>query len=347
MEDSEQTDKLLASFFQLEKEAKIIDVRTPAEFDLGHILGAKNIPLLSNEERAEVGTLYKQSSPEIAFDKGIEIVGPKMHTFLKEAREYIGSEDATIYCWRGGKRSQSMSWLFNMAGFKTKTVPGGYKTYRKYVTRILGNPELKLIVLGGKTGSGKTKILHELKAQGEQIIDLEGLANHKGSAFGWIGENAQPSIEHFENSLAHTIKGFDLSKPVWIENESRMIGRIALHEDFWPLLKKSPLIHISIPDQDRIKHLVETYSKDDSNDLKIAFEKIQKRLGGLRLQNAMKAIDQRDYAEAAAIALTYYDKSYTKLFDQNKTEFIYKLNFEHGNFAEIAMELISYKKKMN
>lgn len=346
MEDTEQIDKLLASFFDPKKEAKIIDVRTPAEFELGHIIGAKNIPLLSNEERAIVGTLYKQSSPEIAFDKGIELVGPKMHTFLKEAREFIGSRNATIYCWRGGKRSQSMSWLFNMAGFSTKTMPGGYKAYRKYVNKIIANPDLNLIVLGGKTGSGKTKILHELKAQGEQIIDLEGMANHKGSAFGWIGEQAQPSAEHFENTLAHDIRRLDLSRPIWIENESRMIGRIALHEGLWSKLKKSPLVNICIPDADRINHLVDTYSNDSPQDLKAAFEKIHKRLGGLRLQQAMEAIDQKDYGLAAGIALTYYDKSYTKLLENNKTEYVYKLNFEQANFTQIAKELITFKKKM-
>ncbi len=346
MEATEQIDALLAPIFDPNQTSNIIDVRTPAEYNLGHIIGAKNIPLLSNEERVEIGTLYKQSSPEQAFDRGIELVGPKMHTFLKEARQFIGNQEATIYCWRGGKRSQSMSWLFNMAGFKTSTIPGGYKAYRKGVARVLGNKALKLIVLGGKTGSGKTKILHELSAQGEQVIDLEGLANHKGSAFGWIGEAAQPSIEHFENSLAHQIKSLDLTKSIWIENESRMIGRIAIQEDFWPILKASPLINISIPNKDRIQHLIDTYSKDDPQDLKIAFEKIQKRLGGLRLKQAVEAVDKGDYANAAAIALTYYDKSYTNLLEKNKTEFIYKINFEHGNFAEIAKDLIVYKHKI-
>jgi tRNA 2-selenouridine synthase len=346
MEGTEQLDKLLDPFFDPNKKSNIIDVRTPAEFELGHIIGAKNIPLLSNEERVEIGTLYKQTSPEQAFDRGIELVGPKMHTFLKEARQIIGNEKATIYCWRGGKRSQSMSWLFDMAGFKTTTIPGGYKAYRKRVARILSNKELKLIVLGGKTGSGKTKILHELLEQREQIIDLEGLANHKGSAFGWIGESAQPSIEHFENLLAHKIMSLDLSKPIWIENESRMIGRIALQEDFWLILKASPLINISIPDKDRVKHLIDTYSKDDPRDLIVAFEKIQKRLGGLRLRQAIDSIDNGDYANAAAIALTYYDKSYTKLLEKNETEFIYKIKFEHGIFSKIAEDLIAYKHKM-
>ncbi len=346
MEESEKANQILDTFFDFSFDSKIIDVRTPAEFELGHIIDACNIPLLSNEERAEVGTLYKQSSPEIAFDKGIELVGPKMHTFLKQARAYIGNDEAIIYCWRGGKRSQSMSWLFNMAGFRTKTVPGGYKSYRKYVTRVLGSKALKLIVVGGKTGSGKTEILHELRAQGAQVLDLEGLANHKGSAFGWIGEEQQPSVELFENQLAHQIKSFDIEKPIWVENESRMIGQIPLHSEFWSTLKESPLINISIPDEERVKHLVKIYTKDNCEDLKIGFEKIQKRLGGLRIKQALEALENNDYALAAKIALTYYDKSYTILLDKNQTEFIYKINFEHANFNKIATELIQFKAEM-
>jgi len=318
MEESEKANQILDTFFDFSFDSKIIDVRTPAEFELGHIIDACNIPLLSNEERAEVGTLYKQSSPEIAFDKGIELVGPKMHTFLKQARAYIGNDEAIIYCWRGGKRSQS----------------------------VLGSKALKLIVVGGKTGSGKTEILHELRAQGAQVLDLEGLANHKGSAFGWIGEEQQPSVEHFENQLAHQIKSFDIEKPIWVENESRMIGQIPLHSEFWSTLKESPLINISIPDEERVKHLVKIYTKDNCEDLKIGFEKIQKRLGGLRIKQALEALENNDYALAAKIALTYYDKSYTILLDKNQTEFIYKINFEHANFNKIATELIQFKAEM-
>ena len=343
--EAETANSLFDSLFQKDEAPKIIDVRTPAEFSQGHIIGAYNIPLLSNEERAEVGTLFKQASPTIAFDKGIELVGPKMHSFIKAAREYMADEKAYVYCWRGGKRSQSMSWLFNMAGLQSTTIPGGYKAYRQYVVKVLGQAR-NLVVVGGKTGSGKTKILHELAKKGEQIIDLEGIANHKGSAFGWIGEDAQPATEQFENILASKVKTMDLEKPIWIENESRMIGKIALQQDFWDILKTSPLVNIDIPKTERIKHLIDTYKGDSSSDLKLAFNQIQKRLGGLRLQHAVSAIDEEDYATAAEIALTYYDKSYTKLLLKNQTKNIYKLNFEQGDFARIATSLIEHKKEM-
>ena len=345
MIEADKTEALFESLFDTTKERIVIDVRTPAEFQKGHILGAQNIPLLNNEERVEVGTLYKKSSPQKAFDRGMELVGPKMHGFIKAGRKVIKNEEALLHCWRGGKRSQSMSWLFNMAGLQTKTIPGGYKAYRSHVTKILQNPDFKLLVVGGKTGSGKTKILHELHNQGEQIIDLEGLANHKGSAFGWIGEEKQPSIEHFENLLAHHIKKLDLKKPIWIENESRMIGRIAIHQDFWTTFKACPVLNITIPKAARIDHLVDTYRADNPADLVEAFTRIKKKLGGLNLDLAIAAVEQNDLAKAAEIALLYYDKYYTKLLNENETKDIYMLNFDHGDFSKIASRLIVFKKE--
>lgn len=345
IDTSDEVTDLLDSLFDLRVKDVIIDVRTPAEFEKGHIIGAKNIPLLNNAERAEVGTLYKQKNPQVAFDRGMELVGPKMASYIKAGRLATNNEGAIIYCWRGGKRSQSMSWLFNMAGLQTKTIPGGYKAYRQYATSILQNPSLKLLVVGGKTGSGKTKVLHALRAQGEQIIDLEGLANHKGSAFGWIGEEVQPSIEHFENMLAYELKKLDTNKPIWIENESNRIGRVALHQDFWNTLKVSPLINIEIPITARIELLVETYRSDNAADLVEAFTRIKKRLGGLNLTKALKAVEENDLARAAEIALIYYDKAYTKLLDKNKTKHIYMLNFDHGDFYKIAGQLIAFRKE--
>ncbi|NJN34457.1 MAG: tRNA 2-selenouridine(34) synthase MnmH, partial [Saprospiraceae bacterium] len=131
-----------------------------------------------------------------------------------------------LYCWRGGKRSGSMAWLLSFAGFDVATVAGGYKNYRNLVLQSFENQSLKLIILGGKTGSGKTQILKELEKKGEQIIDLEALAHHKGSAFGWIGEEKQPSSEQFENSLFEVIRKIDPTKRVWVENESRNIGTV-------------------------------------------------------------------------------------------------------------------------
>ena len=337
---------ILNSIFSIENSDPLIDVRSPAEFAKGHIVGATNIPLLNNEERAEVGTLYKQVDPLTAFDKGIEIVGPKMANYVKEARKIIGDKEGAVYCWRGGKRSGSMSWLMNMAGLKTNTIPGGYKAYRKKVNEILSSNSFTFLVLGGKTGSGKTLLLHKLKESGEQIIDLESLANHKGSAFGWIGEKDQPSVEHFENLLAHSLADLDRDKVIWIENESRMIGRIPIHQGFWNSLKASPLINIEIPSAYRVKHLTQIYGSNDITDLRLGFKKIEKRLGGLNLKLALEALEQNDLSKAAELALLYYDKSYTNQLEKNETDQIYRLNFEHDSFDKIAKELITFKNKI-
>ncbi|MFT7588718.1 MAG: tRNA 2-selenouridine synthase, partial [Limisphaerales bacterium] len=172
----------------------LVDVRSPSEFEAGHIPGAVNIALFTDEERARVGTLYKKQSREAAIDAGFEIAGPKMKYFADCARKAADDEGLRVYCWRGGMRSGHMSWLFETAGVQTSILEGGYKAYRN--TAIEDFTSLPaLVVLQGSTGSGKTDILLKMAALGEQVIDLEGLANHRGSAFGALGMDPQPSTE--------------------------------------------------------------------------------------------------------------------------------------------------------
>ena len=346
MEEADKHNDLLDKVFDSSQRLRLIDVRSPSEFAKGHIIGANNIPLLDDDERAEIGTLFKQDSPESAFKRGLDLVGPKMSQFVAAATKYLGKEEGIVYCWRGGKRSNSMSWLFNMSGMNTQTISGGYKAYRNRVQGLLETHPCKLLVLGGKTGSGKTILLHKMKSKGEQIIDLEGLANHKGSAFGWIGEEAQPAVEHFENMLAQNLSSFDPEKVVWIENESRMIGRIPIYEKFWNRFKLSPVVNIVIPTSVRVQHLSQIYDAENVDDLREAFRRITKRLGGLNVQQANEALDNKDLEKAAEIALLYYDKAYTKLLDRNEADSIYRLNFDHGNFDKIADELITFKEQI-
>lgn len=345
IEEDNQND-FLDQVFASNHKLRLIDVRSPSEYAKGHIIGAYNIPLLDDEGRAEIGTLFKKDSPSSAFMRGLDLVGPRMSHFVAAANEYLGDEKGVVYCWRGGKRSNSMSWLFNMSGMTTKTIPGGYKAYRTRVQNMLAKHPVRLLVLGGKTGAGKTLLLHKMRDKGEQIIDLEGLANHKGSAFGWIGEEAQPAVEQFENLLAQDIYNLDPEKVVWIENESRMIGRIPIFQKFWDRLKSSPLVNIEIPTGSRVKHLSRIYNAKNVDDLREAFTKIQKRLGGLNIQKAMEALDNNDLEKAAEIALLYYDKSYTKLLEKNEADPIYRLNFDHGDFDKIADELITFKEQI-
>jgi tRNA 2-selenouridine synthase len=293
---------------------QIIDVRSPNEFRAGHIPGAVNIPLFSDDERARVGTLYKQVSPEAALKEGLKIAGGKMTSYVEEALPYLHrpGKKIAVHCWRGGKRSEAMQWLFTFSGFPVSRMKGGYKDFRSCLQSYFADQNFDLRILGGCTGSGKTEILHELAVHGLQIIDLEKLARHKGSAFGSIGEDDQPSNEQFENDLFDAFLQLDPSKPIWLENESRNIGKVYLPEALWNKMRSSTLYNVHVDREVRLKRALDYYAlANEIEPLKHAFERIKKRLGGLDYQNAIKALEANDLASAASIALQYYDKMYT------------------------------------
>jgi tRNA 2-selenouridine synthase len=298
----------------------LLDVRSPSEYTKGHLPNALSFPLFSDEERAIVGTLYKQQGKDIAFEQGIAFVGPKMAGFVKEARRLTQSKKKIlVHCWRGGQRSRSMAWLLSQAGMQVEVLQGGYKAYRNHVLDQFDTIAHKLIVVGGKTGSGKTKVIHALATQGEQVIDLEGLAHHKGSAFGALGERAQPSNEQFENLLAEALRTLDIQKRVWVENESKSIGSVYLPIAFRKAMKQTALIHLDLDLESRLDILVEDYAKFAEGELKASFDKIEKKLGGLAHKQALDALALADHRTAAMIALQYYDKTYTYGLDENET----------------------------
>jgi len=315
----------IEGFVRLSDECPLVDVRTPAEFEHGHLPGAVNMPLFSNEERARVGTTYKQAGPEKALLEGLEFVGPKMRRFVERAEAIAPGKRIALHCWRGGRRSASLGWLLEFAGFEVGLLRGGYKAFRRHVLQWFEVRPLPLLILGGPTGSGKTAILQALAAKGEQVVDLEGLARHKGSAFGALGEDRQPSVEQFENELFDHLRRLDPRRPIWLENESRAIGRVYLPDSLWRRMAKAPLLHLDAPLQRRVQRLVDDYAGFSKAALAASFEKIKKRLGGQHLKAALAALDRDDYAQAAAIALRYYDKAYHHTLTRRASDDVHHL----------------------
>lgn len=298
-------------FLKLAGQYPVIDVRSPAEFSHAQIPGAHSLPLFTDEERKEVGTAYKQQSREAAIKIGLDFFGVKMKSMVETA-ELLNSKTVLVHCWRGGMRSGAVAWLLDMYGFKVYTLAGGYKTFRNWVLKQF-DKDYNLKILGGYTGSGKTVVLQELKNKNYPVIDLEGLANHKGSAFGAIGEKPQPSQEMFENLLATELfKKASVSNETWLEDESQRIGRLLIPNSFWEKMRASPVYFLDIPFEERLNYLVTTYGSFGKTELIESIERIQKRLGGLEAKTAINFINEGNTLESFSILLKYYDKLYQK-----------------------------------
>ena len=326
-------------FFSLSSLHPVIDVRTPAEFEHGHIPGAVNIPLFSNEERVVIGTMYKQEGKKPAMLKGMELVSPKFSEFIRTAETISNTGILLVHCWRGGMRSGGMAWLFEWYGFKVFTLQSGYKAFRRMVLETFAQPR-SLKILAGRTGSGKTLVLNEIEKLGKPIIDLEGLTHHKGSAFGILGEEPQPTQEMFENELAVCLLNIQESETIWVEDESQSIGKRLIPGDFFAQMRAAQVCYIDLPLEERVKYLVEAYGKYSAKELIESIEKIRKRVGPQNAKTAIEAIQQGDLKTACEISLIYYDKSYDHGVAKRNANTIHKTKFEELNPNEIAKTII-------
>lgn len=307
---------------QAKKSTLIVDVRSPKEYKQGHVLGAVNIPLLDDESRAIVGTTYKQEGKNSAVLKGFELEGKNFFSKINQLLNYQKSGKILVYCWRGGLRSNIMTWLFDKAGFEVYVLKGGYKSFRNRCLEMFSLPR-KILILGGHTGSGKTKILHQLKEKKFQVIDLEGLANHKGSAFGGLGMKEQPTQEQFENNLAIELFYVDVKKNIWLEAESIMIGKNQIPTVFFEQMKRAKFINLIVDRELRIKNIIEEYSGFEIDLLIESTKKIEKKLGGLALKNSIEALCNKDFYLWINYLLVYYDKAYIKgLVNRNADDVI-------------------------
>ncbi len=312
------------AFMQSAQQLPLFDVRTPAEFIKGHIPGAVNLPVFNDEERKEIGIIYTKKGRDKAVKRGLELIGPRMRDLVDLAEKHAPAREALVHCWRGGMRSESIAWLLQFAGFSVSVLKGGYKHYRNWVldSFTLNQP---IIVLGGETGSGKTQLLEELREQGEQVIDLEGLACHKGSAFGALGEPAQPTGEQYGNILAMHWRQLDPQRPVWLEDESSRIGRINLPEPLFSRIRQAPLVLLDIGREERIRHLVSEYAIFPKDALSHCIRRIERRLGGQRTKEALQALKEENFTNTVSLILSYYDKAYRHQIEARDPKKVYHL----------------------
>lgn len=330
--------------FDLKQEIPLVDVRTPDEYRRGHIPGALQIPLFENNERALIGKVYAHKGSDAAILLGMEIVGPRLKKYIEKAQELSSERKIILYCWRGGMRSGSLAWLFSTAGMQCYVLEGGYKAYRRYVLERFRTP-LKMIVIGGKTGVGKSEILRMLIAEGEQVLDLEAIACHNGSAFGAIGQPGQPTQEQFENNLFEAFRRLTPDRPIWIENESITIGKLFIPRSLFDQMQKAPVICISRPFAERLERLVREYAITDNETLIAVFRGLMRRLGSEKCLQAIAAVQEGKYEEAAEIALHYYDKVYARQLDKKPQQII--KTFYVNNLLNInILELITLGKEL-
>jgi tRNA 2-selenouridine synthase len=317
----------------------LVDVRTPAEFAQGHIPDVFNIPLLSNEERVWVGTAYKQVNREDAVLLGFDLVGTKWSSFIKACLEIAPDKRIAVHCWRGGMRSGAMAWALDLYGFEVYQLKGGYKAFRHWV-QVQFEQQYQLCVLGGKTGSGKTRILqHMQQQQGRQVIDLEDLAQHQGSAYGSMNRMVQPTQEQFENNLAWQLKDIDSTRPLWIEDESRMIGNRQIPDALWQQMRNNILIDLQVPQPQRVASLVQEYGQLDKDFLIAATQRISKRLGPEQSKQAITAIQEDRMEDFIRLVLVYYDKTYRKGLDYRAEKLVIPVAIT-GNDSEKDSRLV-------
>jgi len=295
----------------------IVDARSPAEYARGHIPGAHNLPLFSDDERAEIGTLYKQRGRQQAVMLGLARVGPRLADLgesLRALQAGAAGEAGTgaalrLHCWRGGLRSASLAWLAETIDLPVLLLEGGYKVYRHWVLAQF-EQAWPLRLLGGRTGTGKTDLLLELERRGVGVVDLEGLAHHRGSSFGGLGLPPQPSTEHFENRLAARLVGLVAAGPIWLEAESVQVGRCRIPAGLWRQMQAAPRLELRRPLDERVRRLVAVYGSQNGAALAEATTRIARRLGPERTRLALEAIAAEDWAAACRQMLDYYDRCY-------------------------------------
>lgn len=328
----------LSDFLNLRAYLPVVDVRSQGEFATGHMQGAENEPLLTDDERIVVGTTYKKTGQHEAIREGFRLVGPRLVEIISRTEEISEGKEILVHCWRGGMRSVNFAQFVGMAGIQSQVLEGGYKSYRRAALDSFRSP-LPLVTLTGCTGSGKSDVLRELAKQGEQVLDLEAIAHHKGSAFGGLLQLPQPTTEQFQNDVFEQIRKFDLSKRIWVEDESIAIGKIFLPTDLWTQMNKGPLVQMDVSKEVRVNRLVEEYGPADREEFLEIMTKVTKKLGGQNFKAAKERLLQDDMFSVIEILLTYYDKAYLGSINKRKRQIKSTIPWNGEDLSGFVMKL--------
>ncbi|MDP0492155.1 MAG: tRNA 2-selenouridine(34) synthase MnmH [Verrucomicrobiota bacterium JB023] len=339
----------------MEEFTSIIDVRTPSEYAEDHLPGAINLPVLSDAQRVEVGTLYKQDQ-FAARALGARYISANISDHLAVISEqWPRQQQPLLYCWRGGLRSRSFALILRSIGWRARLIEGGYKSYRRHVLEDLkaqaARPELEFHVLAGLTGTGKTRLLHHLREQGADVLDLEGLANHRGSLLGARGP--QPSQKYFESQLHTELTAFDGNSPVFVEAESNRIGNVSIPPPLWQKLASARVTEIQLPLPERAQLLQEDYPQfiERPAELSSLLDELRRLRGHEQVDRWQEQIARQDWpAFLASILRDHYDLAYRRAGSE-------KSNYQKpsstlplddagpDSFARAARELITINQR--
>lgn len=326
---------------------EIIDVRSPAEFAEDHMPGAVNCPVLSNEERTRVGTIYKQESPFAAKKLGAALVARHIaehieSRFLDKPRDW----KPLVYCWRGGKRSGAMTHVLRQIGWHACALEGGYRSWRRHVVAELAElpRRFSFRVVTGATGSGKSRLLEALAAQGAQVLDLEALAAHKGSVLGGLPDEAQPSQKMFESRLLAVLQGLTFERPVFVEAESRKIGRLQVPDALLETMRASPCLRIEATDAARVRFLIGDYDYflADPATLKEKLDCLRELQSGETLARWKALVDAREWpALVGELLEKHYDPLYRRSQGKNYVHFPEAPRFATDDLSPAGLEKLA------
>ena len=304
------------SLENIDKFDTIIDVRSPSEFADDHIPGAINLPVLDDQQRSEIGTIYKQVGQFTAKREGAAVVAQNIAAHLQNTlRDKARDWRPLVYCWRGGQRSGAMAQIFSNIGWHCSVIDGGYKSYRRHVLDCLDNlpKKLSLIILSGQTGTAKTHILRAASAKGAPVIDLEKLACHRGSLLGREPGQPQPSQRYFESCLCQALKQYNTERPILVEAESNKIGNVHIPSGFWAAMRNATSIRVTAPIDARVNFLERDYAHliNQPEFIMPLLSKLKHRYSAKKLADWNEMVNRKDWFEFIKSLLeTHYDPSY-------------------------------------